>query len=1066
MRQRKPAFFSLPALLALIALILVTLYLLFPRQSIYEDPRYLKSPDSISLAYLETLLKSDPNNQPLRLNLSLMQQKVGEHGKAMSTLAPLLDNADISLQIMSTQTELLRGEFFRAETEPARAQVRSRLVTTLEQALGQNYSVAQKQALIADTLPLLTTDEQLAARRQLFELATGTDRLRLGQKLAVQQEAMGNPDDARSTLETILPLVSQNEKATFTRKLIHLDLATGNPQVALERFQAAHKGNKLNTQQLREGLRLARLAGKPEVGAPWLALLAQAEPGDMDVQRRLLLLQLGQGDTGEALTTAKRLEANRRDLTRTDRERIASLYEWNSQPSEALPYWRDLFLDQPSGDTSSLAYSRATKLAAGLFQWSTLAEIHKVRARRGQLSAEGYKELADALISIGDWDAADRYLTEGISRFPNSPLLRQREFTLLVNSRRFNEAIELLETAPSLTDEEKVRLANLHWRTRDPESALAVLDFTPEDPQLAQEVQAMRLDLARMLNRSDLLEQYYERIAALPPGSVTTELRDRMIGYSWQFGSPEESLRLGRQQYKETGELRHLAIMAELQSSLGYFDELTESLAEWDSQPSGARNDARFWILKARLHQHRNDSQAAQHAFLGAAKLSPDNPSLLASWGWFLLSQPELLPAQLPQILSMLADSSSTDTYVLQIYGHLALDQPEMANAWLQTARAQLTGDPSQLLALSDYAQNYGAGTEAEAEALRKQAVAIARTLKTPNPELTAQLHEVLSDPPQAPIEPLYRFNNRALQAGFQLRDLGGFSLRSAGLTGQFSHDRYRWLFAIEQTNTHDRGLLKEQPEPGTSGRLQWQSNYYDYLVSAELGSYTLASGEQLSGMLELTTQPSDNMTAGASIAFNDRVTDSAEAWWLTSANKVSLSAGYTPWQRLEITGKIDYLTIDDAFGSQIGKGYNANLFATYSLFRNDPAWRLALNYQSQQLRLGDRLQPQTLAALATPLSPGGLLTKDYRRIGFTSEWSHGEPHALHRTTPSPRFFFALDSGYVLSTSSFDFGARMGLGWRIAGDDELAFSAGFSTDSLDGQPRADAKLTYTLYLGH
>tara|TARA_R100000935_G_C2816812_1_gene157717 strand:- start:239 stop:1255 length:1017 start_codon:yes stop_codon:yes gene_type:complete len=338
MRQRKPAFFSLPALLALVALILVTLYLLFPRQSIYEDPRYLESPDSISLAYLETLLKSDPDNQPLRLNLSLMLQKVGEHGKAMSTLAPLLDNADISLQVMSTQTELLRSEFFRAATETARAQVRSRLVTALEQALGQNYSLAQKQALVAGTLPLLTTDERFAVRRQLFELATGTDRLRLGQELAVQQEAMGNPDDAKSTLATILPLVSQNEKADFTRNLIRLDLATGNPQVALERFRAAHKSNKLNTQQLREGLHLAGLAGKPEVGARWLALLARAEPGDMDVQRRLLLLQLGQGDIGEALTTAKRMEANGRDLVRTDRERIARLYEWSGQPAEALPY--------------------------------------------------------------------------------------------------------------------------------------------------------------------------------------------------------------------------------------------------------------------------------------------------------------------------------------------------------------------------------------------------------------------------------------------------------------------------------------------------------------------------------------------------------------------------------------------------------------------------------------------------------------------------------------------------------------------------------------------------------
>lgn len=1067
MRQRKPAFFSFPALLALAALILVALYLLFPRQAIYEDPRYLESPDSISLAYLDTLLKSDPGNQPLRLNLSRMLQKVGEHAKAMSTLAPLLDNTDVPLQAMATQTELLRGEFFRAKTKPARSNVRDKLVTTLEQALGQSYSIAQKQALMADILPLLAPDERLAARKQLFELATGTDRLRLGQDLARQQEALGNPNDAKTILEKVLPLVPQDQQAAFTRNLIRLDLATGNPKTALARFQALHKDRKLNTQELREGMRLADLAGQPGVGAPWLTLLAQAEPENMDVQRRLLQQQLGQGNISEALITAQGMEDNGRgSLARTDKERIARLYEWNNQPSEALRYWRDLFLNQPPGDTSSLAYDRATNLAAGLFRWPTLTELLQVQAERKQLPAQGYNQLANALISTGKLNAADRYLTEGISRFPENASLRQRRLTLLINSRRFNEAIDLLQAASRLSDEEKVQLANLHWRTRDPESALATLDFTPQDPALAQEVEAMRLDLARILNQNDLLERYYERMSALPHDQVSAELRDQMIELSWQFGSPEETLAWSRQQYQESGELRHLLIMAELQSSLGLQDELAGSLADWDRHFSQAGNDPTFWILTAQLHQYRNDPEAAQLAFLAAARLAPDNNRLLTSWGWFLLSQPDLLPGRLPQILSMLADSPSTDTHVLQVYGNLALDKPGQADTWFKAARAQLTNDAGQLLALSDYAQNYGVRTEAEAEALRKQAVFAASKHKNLDPELDAKLRGILNDPAQEPFEPLYRSENRALQASFQLRDLGGFSLHTTGLTGQFSHDRYRWLFAVEQTESHDRGLLNTRPAPGTGGRLQWQSNYYDYLVSAELSTYTLASGEQQAAELELTKQPSDGFTMGASLAFNERVTDSAEAWWLASADRVSVSASYTPWQRLEIAGKVDYRAIDEAFGGQIGKGYNANLFATYSVFRNDPAWRVSLNYQSQQLSLSDRLQPQTLAKLSLPLSPEGLLADDYRRVGFTSEWSHGELHALYRTSPSPRFFFALDSGYVLSTSSFDFGARMGLGWRIAGDDELAFSAGYSTDSLDGQSRADAKLTYTLYLGH
>jgi Tfp pilus assembly protein PilF/thioredoxin-like negative regulator of GroEL len=1066
MPGRKPAFFSLPALLALAGLLLVALYLLFPRQAVFEDPRYLESPDSVSLAYLETLLKSDISNQSLRLHLSMMQQKAGQHAKALKTLAPLLDNAEVPLQAMTTQTELLRGDFFRAETDAGRSRIRGRLASTLGQALTQRYSIPEKQALANSVLPLLSADEQLAVRQQLFQQASGTEKFRLGQDLARFQESMGNPGGARDTLEVIRPLVPKNGEKALTDNLIRLELATGNAGQALEIFQAVHKGSSLNSRQLHEGIRLADLAGQSEVSAHWLALLAQNEPGDLDVQRRFLMLQLGQGNTREALTTVKRMENIRHGLTRTDRERIARVYEWNGMPADALTYWRSLFLDHPPGDTSSLAYERATDLAAGLFRWPTLVELLKVRAERRQLPPEGYSQLTDALINTGELSAADRYLTEGISRFPENAALRHRKFTLLVNSRRFKEAISLLQAAPSLTDDERVRLANLHWRTRDPESALAVLDFTPEDPGLAQEVETMRLDLARILNRKDLLKQYYDRIAALPDDEVPAELRDRMIEFSWQFGSPDETLAWSRQQYRDTGKLRYLMIMAELQNSLNLRDELARSLAEWDSKFPQATRDPQFWILTARSHQAHNEPEAAQKAFLKAATLAPDNTGMLISWGWFLLSQPSLQPGQLPQILSILADSPSADTYPLQIYGHLALNEPELADAWLEAARSDLSGDPGQLLSLSDYARNNGAKSEAEAEALRKQAVTIARKLEKPDPELVAQLHAILKDPSQEPTGPLYQFDNRALQAGFQIRDMGGFSLESTSLTGQFSHDRYRWLFAVEQSGSKGRGLLTSRPEPGTSGRLQWQTNNRDYLLSAELSTYSLASGEQVSAALELTTQPSDRFTLGASLALNDRVTDSAEAWWLTSANRASVSASYTPWPRLEVSGELSYVSIDEAFGGEIGKGYNADLLATYSLFRNDPAWRISLGYQSQQLNLRNSLQTETLARLNSPLAPGGILTDDYQRLGLTSEWSHGEPQALYRTTPSPRLFFALDSGYVLSTSSFDIGARMGLGWRIAGDDELAFSAGYSTDSLSGQPRADAKLTYTLYLGH
>lgn len=90
MAQRREAFFSLPALLLMAALMGAALYLLFPRQAIFEDINYLSNPDGLSIAYLEVLLRSDQDNLSLRINLGTMLARSGQPRKAQQTLAPLM----------------------------------------------------------------------------------------------------------------------------------------------------------------------------------------------------------------------------------------------------------------------------------------------------------------------------------------------------------------------------------------------------------------------------------------------------------------------------------------------------------------------------------------------------------------------------------------------------------------------------------------------------------------------------------------------------------------------------------------------------------------------------------------------------------------------------------------------------------------------------------------------------------------------------------------------------------------------------------------------------------------
>ena len=79
-------------LIALLAAIIgVVLFLIYPRQDL--ERRIASAPDSaISTAYLDNLLRSDPDNPHLRLLLARRQLQTGDTKKARETLQPALDS--------------------------------------------------------------------------------------------------------------------------------------------------------------------------------------------------------------------------------------------------------------------------------------------------------------------------------------------------------------------------------------------------------------------------------------------------------------------------------------------------------------------------------------------------------------------------------------------------------------------------------------------------------------------------------------------------------------------------------------------------------------------------------------------------------------------------------------------------------------------------------------------------------------------------------------------------------------------------------------------------------------
>ena len=1154
MRRNRESFFSLPALVLMGALIALALYLLFPRQAVFENPDYLETPDALSIAYLDVLLRSDSDNVPLRLSLARALGTTGQLERADQILAPLMSQQPVPEEAFTYYLELQAQRLFAIPEGPQREARKDQLFADAQALVRQPYEPERILELLRPAASWLSQPRYLALLQGIeAQMTSPNQRLQLAREIARLEEAQSRPGTAAATLRPYIGTVRPEARGGFIDNIIRLELASGNPKAALALFKQKLTDNGMSEPALAEGIRLARLAGSASDETTWIQQRADRHPGNTEYQRELLAAQLAVGNPIAALNTVRRLQKTPGRLTREDRRTIAEVFEWNGLPQEALPVWVSLY--QQTGSTQ--AFQRSVDLARGLFQWDTLRTLLTEGARQERLQPDGYITLAEALVGAGRFDDAREWLMEGRSRFPQSDRLRERLLTLLVNLRDFPAAIELLENEPRLSDADRIQLASLYWRTRQPEQALALLDFEPQDPQLAETVQIMRMDLASNLGRTDLLQRDYESILAKSDGELTPNLEERLLNLAALFEDYPRALSLSEHLFLETGEPRFLAAIAEYQLALGQWQELEQTLERWRAKVPAARKNPRYWSLRALIHQRNDEVLAANDAYRAAWELAPDDENLMISWAWLQLANAERFADTLKALLARIGNTPSPAAYPVLAYGYSALGQPRQALNWFrqgmetrsddidwllatarlleqtgapgaatnlrQKAAAQLRESPSdranrfavyseegllrlawQTLAtfprsgegddpdqtgfretLAYFASNQGDTLVAEAllpapegknEAVRRrigqtlrsapenreqQADRYVRQLDRLNSPMTAEQQRVTTQD----TANLHQTFNRAVQLGSRWQNLGNFTVQRSGITGQFSEDEFRWQLSANTLKADGSGRLISTPgrKTETSFEVDRRSGNSTWSLSASrLPRY---QQDDLAISAAFNQQWSDRIALGAGYHFQERTPNSAEAWWLTRRDRAYVSAGYTPFSRLNLNAQLEQLTVDSLENDQLADGYGLDLNATYTIFSNDPAWILSAGYRNQQLSLAETLPASTLAALDQPLETASLLTEEYERIGVGTRWFHGSPHALSRSTPSPRAFLGLDAGYVLSTSTAEIGVEVGLGWRVLGDDELALSGRWSSEGLDGNGRTEFNLTYTIYPG-
>ena len=1150
MAQRSISFFSLPALLLIGVLVALTLYLLFPRQFLFEDPDYLARPDALSIAYLEAFLRADPDNVPVRLNLVRALSETGQLERSHQVLQPLMRRNPVPDKALDYYFELQGKRLFATPKGENREAIRDSVYSRAQQLIQEPHETKRILELLQPTKDWLQQGDYLALLEAVKQRTTSPqEQLALAREMAQLQEAQARPGAAATTLRAHIASVSPNERDAFLDNIIRLELASGNQKQALALFKLKTEGRPKTGAELGQGIQLARLAGSTSDERAWTRQRADNNPGNPAYQRELLSLQLAEGRIDVALRTVRRLQNLPRQLTPEDSRTMAQVLEWNNYPEEALPLWAKLYRDTGSEQ----AFTRAADLAEGLFQWDTLLALLNQRSERRTLEPESHLMLADALLRVGRFEAAITQLGNSQTLYPGNRELTNRHLQILINLRRFEDAIKLLEGEPELTTEQRVQLANLYWRTRQPEKALAILDVTPSDQTLANNVRLMRLDLANTLGKRQLLQRDYERLKSVPQDELTPAINQRMLNLAVLFEDYPHAVQLANERYSETGDPQLLIAIAEFHLALEQWQTLAKILDRWAREDASARNNTRFWSLSALVHQHNGDLQAANKAYRNAWQLTPENESLMISWAWLMLENVSGHADTLQMLLARLSGSPSPEAYPVLAFGHNAIGQPQRALHWFRKGLATHRDNIDWLIAMADlmdqtgasqYAhdlrrlaaglvsktqttaanrfavyrdtgrlklawrelagptsesngsENNGFGESLAFFAVNQRQAQLAESLipsrneasrqrllsalypETENREAQTkrylnqveQLNKPLSHETRTSMLRdtvlLHQSFNQALQVGTHWQNLGNFSVLRSGVTGQFSRDAMRWRWSVDHIKGNGSGLLQRAPAPNAEATIgvDRQEANVNWSLSATILPRHRSNQLALGGSYNWA--PSDGVNLGVGYHYRERTPDSAEAWWVTSRDRGYLTASYMPFSRLNLGTQVQKLRINSLDNDSLGDGHGLDLTGTYTLFRNDPAWIISASYQKQQLSLNDiALSDRTSQALEQPASTNGLLTENYERVGFSTRWFRGEPHALFRTTPSPRAFLGLSAGYVLSSSTPDLGTELGLGWRVLGDDELALSGSWSTEGLSGNGRTEFNLTYTLYLG-
>ena len=739
----------------------VVLTLIFPQKRLIEQATHQERTDALTVSYLTNLLRTDPDNIELRLQLADKKLQIGELREAQQILAPVFAGRDEAAKRRARLTEfrIREVEAYRLpEGSPARVRRVAELGAQVAALAQYDWDVAtqvrlaraaaalRQPGVAAQLYSRLAAHGGAGAREWLLEgaksaLGAGEYRLAAGLYFRVQERAQSRDERREYFLTGVKTLQAGN---LLGEALIEADNRIGeladDDATLLVLVRLARAANDLPRAQayMKRFMHMswpARAAGWIAAAGDWLVPAAHAAADDdkprlppagmrpFDDEHYRLAFDVFVG--GRNLDDAYRVaEAAVRQVpdNLAWRERLAQVAEWSGRPAEGLRQW--LTIARRTG--AEKAWQAVLRLAPGLSDDEALLAAWQHMAETNQVTGAQWARVAEAFERLGRPREAIDYLEPLLARRADPALLE----TLARLHERSGDAAGAIEAYR--------RLIATAGATRARVLTLATLliargEFSPAYDALQGlrgkvdgadlEYWQMLAELAWQLQRDDTALDAYRALAnsgkfeSSDIFRLVTLLRER---------EPQEALRVAEFGWLKLGE--PALFITALETAAGLRDQAALRrlfAALTPAQQRAFEANAQFYVLRARFHQDSGEARLALADIRRAAALNPTTDNKIAVL-WFLVDHQ--LREELKRELAARAFEAQADPAFAGVFaaGYLALGEPRRALPFMAQQLRTSADDYLWLLGYADTLEQ--AGDAAMALRMRRHAWVLART--------------------------------------------------------------------------------------------------------------------------------------------------------------------------------------------------------------------------------------------------------------------------------------------------------------------------------------------------